>query len=312
MVRSNSGCIAVGNPLIDAVEGGQELPTFLVNVIGIPPRSGEPQLRGVAMLQAMAPIFRVVVLTDRPLFTAVRGFGWPVEHIPPPEHGERVLGVAGYRAYVGRRIALASSHFKNVTVVGCLPTQSLAERVAAAVGLRELGSTAQQLLECDAGPAATTMWKPALDDLNRDGAATFAGTEGEVALTARTTLGTCLLVLAQGHGDAAADLQTPPWVCQVEARFAAESSLAFESFVYSVLAREVGQDLSVVVPWRTGALQNQDALHWVDLGVRTEGHTARVRPEYVGQYRVLAGSDELKWAEARQFAMVRRVVTAFS
>lgn len=302
------GRIAVGNAMIDGVNRADHVPTFLVNLLGLSADEVRAQCEEVAILQAIAPVFRVAVLMDQPLFDTVRGLGWPVEHVPAREHVERTLGLDRFHRYVRTRIAIAESHFQDVTVVSPLGPESLTDAIARAIGQPGLVDPARLVHRAGADRAhlgSTRDWDFVRRDLVTLGVATMVGVEGSVTLTTRPGVLHRAIMVVGGPREYPAP---PPWVSVVEVEFAPSSSLAFESHLYASVAREVGRDLTVVVPWRAEALLDTNASRWVDLGLKSGDHgTANVMAEFSEQYADLAGSESFEWGAARTYGIVRRL-----
>ncbi len=303
--------IQIGNTIVDGAGAAQALPTFMLNLLGLNIRAIESELADVAVLQSIAPTFRVVVLTDQPIFGLIRSFGWPVEHLPAPEHGGRALGPSRLARYVHARISIAESHFEQLRVVSAVESASVAVSIARSLQEPDVTAALDRLRpDRDGGVDLGTSWTRVAHSLETTGEATWEGTEGSVNLVCSGGLQPALLIV--GTADAGPDLPLPAGVGTITVSFTPGASLALESHVYAELARNLRPHLTVVLPRDADSLLSDDVFQWVDLGVNLVDGMLVVRPEYRANYTDLSGTDQLIWSAARAYGIVRRASRALS
>lgn len=307
--------IAVNNVLLDGLESSDTLPTFLLNTVGMTRERIEWEVETVGYLQAICPVFRVVVMTDLPLFSIVRKYGWPVEHLMASEYHAKVLTGGDYISYTHERVRIAAENFDECTVVDWEADCSLAATIAHRVGYEGPSGVAIDLTgDTDTLQVGSSSWRSEMKRLLNGDVAVFESAEGRVEISVSGRQLGSLFVLgrstADGHVDGLPSL--PGGVVGVFADFDPSASVEFESFVYAALSRDLGRDLAVVLPWRNQALLRDDTVFWVDLGVWSEGGDLRVVPEYAGAYSVLMPSGDLDWRSAARYAAIRRVSRGLS
>lgn len=303
--------IAVGNMLVDGVARRDAMPTFVLNALGLSVARCTAEIEEVAYLQAVAPVFRVVLLTDLPLFSMVRPLGWPVEHFVSEEHRERTMSEPRAERYVEQRIQLAREHYLDTRVVTPLELATFASEIAVAIGHPQLASVTRAFatsrnLDDAVGSGGATLE----ESLRSTGAALLATAEGSVRITSDQDERNAVLIV--GSSGSAAAASAPDWVRTVHASFAPNSSLAFESYVYALLARRLGTRLTVAEAWRPEAMLSEQTLHDVDLAVQSRGGGFVVASAYLEGYMALTGSNALVWEQARTYAAVRRISKHFS
>lgn len=307
MSERMNGRIRVANLMVEGVQGEELLPTVALSTFGLSYAETARQLREVAVLQAVAPVFRVAVLAEKPVFGVARSYGWPVEHLPAPDHAERVLGAVDQQRYLSGRIQLLGSHYYQLHLAEPRAGEKLVATVARILDLESFLTAVDSLEESseqDSLGVVRTNWVDVANDLREAGSATFEGAEGQVALkTGSSNLGTVLLTPA----GVPLEHHVPSDVSLVTAEFTADASLAFEAHVYASFANLLGVDLLVVLPLRKEALLADDALRWVDLGVFMSSENLIVCDAYMENYRELAGGDRLDWQAARAYAAARRL-----
>lgn len=313
----HGGRIAVGNLQLDGVQSAEPLPTFLLTVIGLGPEQIEHELLSVAYLQAMAPVFRVVVATDRPLLQQTRMLGWPIEHFVAPEHRSGVVSADAHASYLGQRLAIAAAHYQNLVVLDRAASVPFARLISLRLQLGGLDEVARALAAADSPPPQSPQchtWEEAATALQASGHCTFSGLEGRVELSTDGPPTAALFLAATGSDAPAAPapLETPSWVSTVRLAFEASATRRFESAVYSSLAQVLQPDLVVVQPWRADATHAEDVLYWADLVVERHGQHLTVDPVYREAYQVLVGTEVLRWDGARLYARARRVSRTLS
>lgn len=307
--------IAVNNTLLDGLESVTDLPTFLLNMTGMTLQRIEREIDAVGYLQAVCPVFRVVVMSDRPIFSLVRKYKWPVEHAMAPEYRSKTLTDERHSAYLRERFRIAVDNFIDCTVIDWTPESSLADMIASHVGCDGPSRTILDVAESvDLLQVGSSDWPSVMELLSSSREAVFEGAEGRVRLSVSGCLTASVFVSGRSTVDACHDgPRTPPvGVMNVAAVFDPASSLEFEASVYARLARALGRDLAVVSPWRDSALLRDDTVFWVDLGVRSAGAKFKVLPAYARTYSVLMPSGDLDWDCATTYAAVRRVSRGFS
>lgn len=312
-LRKQSGRIAVANAAVDGVRSRSAMPTFLVNTAGLASGTIESELDAVATLQTIAPVFRIVVITDRPLFNRVRAYEWPVEHLMPIEHQGRLLPEKRSQEYLNVRLDIACAHYERAEVVEADAGGSFAEVIANRLDLTSTWSAVASLSSAwsssDDSFTSTGQWAVAERSLRQKGNATYEGSGGRVVLTADGGVTDSLFVtgFASEEGNETAYSGVPDSVTVVRALFDSAVTEEFESHVYSALARSMGRGLSVVQPWRMASVLLDDSLFWIDLSVGRRGGRLQVLPEYSESYSVLEPELTLDWNSARQYAAVRRI-----
>lgn len=306
--RNSSGRVAVMNGPLDGIDLDVEMPTYILNILGLTAGELEAEIERVGYLQTLAPMFRVVLLTDRPVFSLARKYEWPVEHIVPQEHQSRLSHPDRTKRYVDQRIRIAESHYRNARVLTARSSSSLAEMITNLLGLPELGNIVDALsATVEATSHVYNDPKLAFAALRSTLQVEVVGAEGSALITRQGTMTSFVLVDAQAANRAHVGPDAPGWVSRIIVDVDEASSVAFEGYLYSAIAQLVGKSLTVVVPWRAAAVLGSDVLHWVDLCLDVDIEHLVVRPEYLDAYRVLAGSAEFGWFAARDYALIRRV-----
>lgn len=306
------GRITVANRQLDGISSDVSMPTYILNTLDLAADELESEIERVGYLQALAPIFRVVLLTDRPAFGLVRKFQWPVEHIVPQAHQLRLSHPDRTRRYIGQRIRIAESHYSRARTLTA-GASSLAGSIADLLDLPELMKIVDKLsIPVKRKLNAYSDPRLAFAALRSTPHVEFSTAEGTALITCEGPLQSSVLVDAQAKGHSHGDRTTPDWVSRIVVEFDTESSVPFEGYLYSTIARHIGSDLTVVVPHRTKAVQGADVLQWVDLSLCADRNRMVVLPEFLPAYQVLSGSSEFEWRAARDYALIRRVSRAAS
>lgn len=312
---SSNGQIAVNNKLLEGVSPKAEMPTYILNTLGLSTAEVEESIESVGLLQAMAPVFRVVLATDQPVFGAARPFGWPVEHFLAHEHWERTAGPERRGKYTIERLQIAKSHYQNATVLNAARQSSFAGSIAALIGCSDLMEVAHSLSgQGSSARPGTAHWSTIERELRTTGTTLVEGAEGRAEISCIGPIQDSIFIDGRpsSNGTNARRRETPSWVCSIVIEFDTESSLAFESHLYATIAHELGGNLAIAQPWRREGLLSEQSLHWIDLGVHGADLDLRIRPEFLETYKVLAGSDRLDWNHARKYAAIRRLSRTFS
>lgn len=307
----NAPKLSVSNKLLNGVNGKYSLPTFVLDLRSMTPERLEFEMHWVSALQSVAPVFRVVLMSDRDVFGSARRAGWPVEHVLSRENADRLL-LDGSTAYMRERIrTIESQYARPATVVRPRPLGSLAKAIGSLIGHAGVEELISTWPDWEKSNAAS--WPDVVRSLQAGVTATFESEEGIVDLTTTSKPRGAVLVVGNGADqiplhDAAigADVQ------RIDARFDSTSSFKFETMVYNSLALAFGSELSVILPWRKAAVENTQADRILDLSVEPRGGGLVVTPYYVPHYSVLAESDELDWDAAKLYAATRRLASALS
>lgn len=296
--------IAVGNELLTGVTDKLPIPTFAVDFSGLGADRLDAEIADLAFLQTVAPVFRVVVISDAPIYGAVRQYGWPVEHLLSPESAARLLAGSADARYRRDRVAIVERHYENLAFIDLDSTRSIASSVALALGKPEL----TDLLPPRAWHPTALRWPDVTRQLRESARVEFASSDGAVVLSAAGNAGNELLVHADEEPLTERDLlqRAEPDVFRVRATFASHSSTDFEAMVYIGLARSFGSGLAAVSPWRETTIESPQVAQWIDIGM-APGEGARVHAYYAQHYKILTGTDELIWPKARVYAAARRV-----
>ncbi|WP_145998089.1 hypothetical protein [Brevibacterium antiquum] len=311
--QNPSGRITVANRQLDGISSDVGMPTYILNTLDLAADELESEIERVGYLQTLAPIFRVVLLTDRPVFSLVRKYQWPVEHIVPQVHQLRLSHPDRTRRYIGQRIRIAESHYRLARTLTARASSSLAGLIGDLLDLPELVKIVDGLaIPVKGQPNAYNDPRLAFAALRSTPHVEFSTAEGTALITCEGPLRSFVLVDAQASGQSHGDHSTPDWVSKIVVEVDAESSVSFEAYLYSAIAQHIGSDLTVVVPHRAEAVRGADVLHWVDLCLCGDKNRLVVRPEYLTAYQVLAGSSEFEWHAARDYALIRRVSRAAS
>lgn len=308
---SSRGSISVANTLTEGISPDIAMPTFLPVALGLTEHALEIEIQALANLQNIAPVFRVVLLTDLPAFPAVRALGWPIEHVLAVEHRARTMNGTRRNHYLDERLRIARMHYRDLIVIDHSERHSFAEAVAASINRPDLGTLAVSLNAIEPKPNIEhSHWPSAIAALRTTGCARFIASEGSVNLTGQPT-DSDEAILIRGSSEEAStpseDYSIPGWVGIIEASFVPEASLAFESHVYASLARLIDANLSVVSPWREAATHAEDVLYWLDLAASDDPTGLRVYEHFGDAYQSLSGSDDLDWSLASTYAVARRV-----
>lgn len=314
--RRSRSRIAVYNTNIEGVRYRSPLPTFVLDTVGLTPERAAWELSAVGLLQTMSSVFRVVLITDQPSFAEVRSYGWPVEHIMSPEHQANFHSAARSKEYFQQREAIALANYENAAVIRPDKLSTLAFQVAAKIDDFETYQTVAKLVGGPPSSALTVteLSTPTIEILQSNGRLIMEGIDGRVEIVAPFDCGRAIFVVggSLGENHEARAASVPSWINVIHASFDAQSTLEFESYVYSNLARLIGRDLTIVFPWRVSAVRSRVALFWIDLGVDQHSDVFRVLPEYAHTYSVLEPSGGLNWESAKKYGAVRKISRARS
>lgn len=102
--------VAPGNLL--ARVGTESLPVTLVIIIGADAETIERTVDEIAELQVVSAGFRPVIVTDRPVFRAMRRYGYPAELLVPEEDWNADDQGLTWHEYARARIALLFSTYR--------------------------------------------------------------------------------------------------------------------------------------------------------------------------------------------------------
>lgn len=309
------GRIAVNNSLLEGVSLKAEMPTYILNTLGLSASEVEVTIDSVGLLQAMAPVFRIVLATDQSVFGSARSIGWPVEHFLPAEHRSGTADSERQNGYVKQRFKIAEAHYRDATLLRAGEASQFVESIANMIGRADLAEIANSFAPKQPEVAPNGAYWPAVEQsLAARGAATFDGAEGSARLSCTDPIQEAVFVSAHKSGaiQAVRGSGIPDWACVIRVEFDSDSSLAFEAHLYAALARSFGGRLTVVRPWRNRSLLSGPTLRWVDLGLHEIGAELHVQPEFAEAYEILAGSARFDWDQARRYAAIRRISRGFS
>lgn len=299
--------IEVGNRFLDGVIDGTEVPTFVVDLEDQTREEARFEIEALGRLQAIAPVFRLILLADTDIFDLARPFGWPVEHFPSPEYAHQLSSSRRTRAYRELRIEITARHFANVTLIHPSAGATAAAEIARKIGRPDLTLLAP-LREHDMARRIKTNASVAAGGALTGSTLTSSHGHAEVSVL-RTGAGP-LFISAR---DLWAEQPTgvPPDATVVRVDYSIESSLEFEAYVYSRIIESSRPDLAVVVPWRVAATLLPSTRYWIDLAVTPEGSDLAVIPAYRENYADLASTSLLIWDQAETYARIRRIARAF-
>ncbi|MGO1226981.1 MAG: hypothetical protein ACTMH5_09125 [Brachybacterium sp.] len=309
--------IVVHNTLLDGVSGEGECPCFIVYTVGLAPAALRAECDAVAALQAIAPVFKVVVFSDLPVFDLTRRHGWPLEHFPSLAYRERTASAASVSRYIEERLSLLSASYHKATVISHSEENPLAVTIADAVGVPHLLETAYSLAG-DAGvpEPLTGNWESAFEQLTNRGGATLASDGGEALLELPRSGNGRLFVRGADTAVGAAstyrtlDIPDTATICTIS--FSPRSTLEFESAAYVAVARRYGSKHSVVLPWRSDAVLYEDSMRTIDLAIELVGEQPMVLQEYAQRYDVVAGSREYAWEDGLVYGAARRIARSIA
>lgn len=317
--RSRNGSISVHNVLLDNVGDAGRLPTFLLDLHRLPKIEAEAAIEGVATLQTLSPTFRVVVMADISLFRATTALGWPFEHVMPFEHACRLMDPKQFQRYLASRFEIAFAHYSDLTLVQGRAYDSILTELASLLGRSDLLSVVRDLssvLVSDVNSCTTHLSMLSLSELFSAGFVQVNGAEGSASIEVDDCLGLSFFVCPGGPGSedlsrVRIEYSIPDDVAIIRVSFDANSSIRFEAFIYAELARNIRNNLFVVMPDRIEAVLQYDVLNWVDLSVVSSCDSILVIDDYAEGYRLLSGGDVLDWSYASRYAVVRRVARNF-
>lgn len=303
--------IVVRNTLLDGMSGEGECPCFIVNTVGLTPAALRAECDAVAALQAIAPVFKVVVFSDLPVFDLTRRHGWPLEHFPSLAYRERTASAASVARYFEERLSLLSASYHKATVIPHSSENRLAASIADAVGVPHLLETAYSVAGDALAPEPHAgNWESAFVQLTDRGRATLASDGGEALLELPRSGNGHLFVWGADTAGVAANTYRPldmpdtATICTIS--FSPRSTLEFESAAYVAVARRYGSKHSVVLPWRSDAVLYEDSMRTIDLAIELHGKQPLVLPEYSQRYDIVAGSREYAWEDGLVYGAARR------
>lgn len=304
--------IVVHNTKLEGIPGEGESPSFIVNIAGLAPTALNTEIDAIAALQTIAPIFKVVIFSDLPVFDLTRRHGWPLEHFPSLPYRERTASSASVSRYYEERLSLLGASYYKATVIQHSAEKSLAALIASSIGVPHLVETAHSLTRSGSQPEqrAAGNWASAFEKLTSHGRVTLASDGGEALLMlprignghlfvrgVETAAGTSSTYRPIGIPDAAP-------VCTIS--FNPHSTLEFESAAYTAVSRQYGSKHSVVLPWRSDAVLHEDSLRTIDLAIELIGEQAMILPQYAQHYDVMTGSSEYTWEDGLVYGAARR------
>ena len=282
-----------------------------VATVGLTPAALRAECDAVAALQAIAPVFKVVVFSDLPVFDLTRRHGWPLEHFPSLAYRERTASAASVSRYFEERLSLLSASYHKAIVITHSSDNSLTAKIADGVGVPHLLETAYSLADDAVAPELHTgNWEDAFALLTDRGRATLASDGGEALLELPQRGNGHLFVRGADTSAKVASTFRPlnipdtATICTIS--FNPGSTLEFESAAYAAVARRYGSKHSVVLPWRSDAVLYEDSMRTIDLAVELLDVQPMVLPEYAQRYEVVAGSREYAWENGLVYGAARR------
>lgn len=305
--------INVQNPVMEGVNPTARTCTFLVDVRCLTLASAEAELRAVGALQMIAPMFHVVVLSESALFDVIKPFGWALEHFMSPEN--QTLGDQEREsAHEQDRLRIMNTHYREPILVSADEDTPIVEAIAAHVGAAELAPIVRDLTPREIPRRAQRTWPEVLDELRHTGRSMAESAGGRVQLTAHGPDTGLLLIrsVRLGATSLPAEGLDDPRIRVVDAQFSDDSSCAFETFVHSQISQALGKRLAVVAPVREASLWSTEALHWIDVGLITQGGQWHVAPVHREPYSVVAGGSGFNWDHALRYAAARRISRRWS
>lgn len=306
--------ILVKNVLVD--DTATHFPTFVMNGLGQAPDSLLHNLVYVELLQSVAPLFRVVVLTDQPILKDLRRLGWLVEHFPAPEHRSETFLRTSFSNYFDERIKVTLQHIKGARLLAPANDGTFHRQVADLLGVpaqtveaieTHLGAPSRAELQTDFSGLAK--------ELGCRGTHTIRSTEGQARVNVQSNGPQAILIIASvGHEPKFPAVKSLSRVeaTEVAVTFSADSTVRFEASVYARLARLNPFPVSVLLPWRQATVKQPDVRKWIDLAIHFRDDNAHVTYGYHEAYTLLQGSTLFDWATAIDYGSIRNASRAFS
>ncbi|MCT1429361.1 hypothetical protein M3G50_01075 [Brachybacterium muris] len=309
--------VVAHNTLLDGMSGEEECPCFILDTVGMAPTALRAECEVVYALQSIAPVFKVVLFSDLPVFDITRRCGWPLEHFPSLAHRERNAHSSSVSGYLSARRSLLSDSYHRAIVIPHSPTRSLAAGIADATGVADLLETACGLAGCsEATEPPTGSWESVFGQLESQGRAVLASDGGEALLELPRTGDGHLFVRGSvrraGEARVIPDITAPETATICTIVFAPGSSLEFESAAYTAIARRYGSRHSVVLPWRTDAALLEDSMRTLDLAIEVVGGQPMVLREYGQRYVLMVGSREFTWRDGLVYGAARRLARSIA
>lgn len=300
----------MGNSLLAGIDPKTDMPTFVVSLDGLPSASLEQELNQIGYLQSLAPVFRVVALTDRDIFSLVRPFGWPVEHFAAPELAHQIHPRSELVRYRRRRLEIIFGHYANAQLIEPRQGMTLSAQLIEQLGLPDIAGLPNpqitaSLHSADSGLPLTVA------DLVTGNTATHASSEGTVNWHIGQVGSSKVSKLLLTCGDISTE-SVPSEVTVVGLDFTPESTTVFEAFVYETIISKYSPDLSLVLPRQLAATTLPNTRSLIDIALQREGSELIVADSYKEHYEILCGSTALNWPAADEFAYIRRIARALA
>lgn len=308
-----NGRIRVANSLLGGIDSSANMPTYLASVEGLSKQRIEQEIRALAHLQAVAPVFRIVALSDRDIFGLVRGLGWPVEHFASPEMSHGYGSRRRLRQYRETRISIMTAHFTNTVMVTPSLSTSLASQVAHSLGLPNLAKLPSlQPSQDSLGTQPTLPTVPA--DLATGTKGVWESPEGSAVwhVVTGTEDADGAMFINACPSEPLSDGGAPKHCTVIKIEFTSNSTREFEALVYQTIISAHNAHLAVVLPRSMSAALLPNARYWIDLALNLSDGVLVVDDTYNQQYSELHGSPTFDWTVADTYAAVRRVSRALS
>lgn len=98
-----------------------DLTTYVVDVRGQSADEARAQLKALAVLQTLFPVFRVVVVSSKDIGATARDLCWPVELVPPKCSLLTSVSSGDVKEYLDRRTRLIMATYSNAVLVAPSP-----------------------------------------------------------------------------------------------------------------------------------------------------------------------------------------------